>query len=75
MNVTIPSHGLQLLEKKYELVKFNDKYYIELDNFEGSDGIVELSISLAAENDILRQRIKTLEKKIKILETCSNIRF
>jgi hypothetical protein len=59
---------LHILEKKYELVQANGKYYIELEDFEGSDSIVQLSISLAAENEILRLRIKTLEKKVKLLE-------
>jgi hypothetical protein len=66
---------LHILEKKYELVQVNGKYYIELEDFEGSDSIVQLSISLAAENEILRLRIKTLEKKVKLLETNLGIHF
>ena len=66
---------LHILEKKFELVQANGKYYIELEDFEGSDSIVQLSISLAAENEILRLRIKTLEKKIKLLENNLGMHF
>ncbi len=75
MNVMNSAKSLQILEKKYELVQVNGKYYIELDDFDGSESIVQLSISLAAENDMLRLRIKTLEKKIKLLELNANMRF
>jgi hypothetical protein len=57
-----------LVQKKVEIVKIEEKYYIELDEFEDSECIIELSISLSAENDLLRERINILEAKIKILE-------
>jgi hypothetical protein len=77
MTITVmnPTQELHVLEKKYELIQANGKYYIELEDFKGSDSIVKLSISLAAENEILRLRIKTLEKKIKLLENNLGMRF
>lgn len=77
MAITVmnPSKELHVLEKKYEIVQANGKYYIELEDFDGSESIIQLSISLAAENDFLRLRIKTLEKKIKLLESKINISF
>jgi hypothetical protein len=50
--------------RKVEIVKFNGKYYIELEEFENSDCIVELSIALASENQALKERIKILEDKL-----------
>lgn len=58
------------LEKKYEIVKINGKYYIELDNFDDSECMIELSISLATENDILRERIHLLEEKLRVYSSC-----
>ena len=62
-----PRGSSKYVSKQVELVKLNGKYYIELDEFENSDCVVELSISLAKENDILKERIKVLEEKIKVI--------
>ncbi len=59
----------KLVSRQVELVKLNGKYYIELEEFENSDCIVELSISLATENQALRERIQVLEERIKLLQT------
>lgn len=56
-----PSSELKYLRKQVEIVKINDKYYIELDEFENSDCIVELSIALAKENEALKERVQLLE--------------
>lgn len=56
-----PDGHPKLVRKQLELVKFNDKYYIELDEFENSDCIVELSIALAQENEALKERVQLLE--------------
>lgn len=62
-----PRGTSKYVSKQVELVKLNGKYYIELDEFENSDCVVELSISLAKENDILKERIKVLEEKIQVM--------
>lgn len=54
----------KLVERQVELVKFNDKYYIEIDEFENSDCIVELSIALAKENEALKERVQLLEERL-----------
>lgn len=51
--------------RKIELIRMNGKYYIELNEFEQSDSLLELSISLASEGDILRERIQVLEEQLK----------
>lgn len=56
-----PSCESRYLKKQVEIVKINGKYYIELDEFENSDCIVELSIALAQENESLKERIHLLE--------------
>lgn len=56
------------VSKQVELVKINDKYYIELDEFENSDHIVELSIALAQENQALKERIQSLEERLSLAE-------
>ncbi len=62
-----------VVQKKVELVKINEKYYIELESFEDSECIIELSISLSAENDLLRERIAILEEKLKLQETTGGL--
>lgn len=57
-----PTDHSELVGKQVELVKFNDKYYIELEGFENSDCIVELSIALTQENEALKERIYLLER-------------
>jgi hypothetical protein len=74
-NATIPAKDSSILGKRYELVKFNEKYYIELNDCEDPNSIVQLSISLAADNDLLRLRIKMLERKIKVLENSTRFEF
>ncbi|MEX2568097.1 MAG: hypothetical protein WD431_19270 [Cyclobacteriaceae bacterium] len=56
-----PVEQFKLEKKKVELVKINNKYYIELEEFENLDSIVELSIALAQENEALKERIMLLE--------------
>ncbi len=55
------------------LVKINDRYYLELDNYENGElenaqQLVELSIALAKENEAQRDRIAVLEAKLKEFE-------
>ena len=55
------------------LVKINDKYYLELENYENGElengqRLVELSIALAKENEAQRERIAVLEAKLKEFE-------
>lgn len=71
----MPAKDSSLLGKRYELVKFNEKYYIELNDCEDPNSLVQLSISLAADNDLLRLRIKMLERKIKVLENGARYEF
>jgi hypothetical protein len=52
------------------LVKMNDKYYLELENYENgglenAQQLVELSIALAKENEAQRERIAVLEARLK----------
>lgn len=54
--------------KQVELVKLNDKYYIELEEFEHSDCIVELSIALAKENEALKERVQILEERLRLAQ-------
>lgn len=56
-----PSCESKFLKKQVEIIKIDGKYYIELDEFENSDCIVELSIALAQENESLKERIRLLE--------------
>lgn len=56
------------VSQQVELVKINDKYYIELDEFENSDHIIELSIALAQENQALKERIQSLEERLRLTE-------
>jgi hypothetical protein len=55
----------KVVSKKVEIVKLNGKYYIEMEEFENSDSIVELSIALASENHALKERIAILEEELK----------
>ena len=57
-----------LSKKKIEILKLDGKYYIELEEFQNNDCIVELCISLASENQSLRDNISILEEKIKVLQ-------
>lgn len=55
------------------LVKINDKYYLELENYENGElenaqQLVELSIALAKENEAQRERIAVLEARLKEFE-------
>lgn len=56
------------ITKQVELVKLNDKYYIELEEFEHSDCIIELNIALAAENQALKERVQLLEERLRSVE-------
>jgi hypothetical protein len=54
------------------LVKWNGKYYLELNDYPNSElengqRVVELSIALAMENEAQRERIAVLEGKLKAL--------
>ncbi len=54
------------------LVRINGKYYLELDGYENSElvnaqRVVELSIALAMENEVQRERIAVLEAKLMAL--------
>jgi len=60
--ISEPDGYTELTKKQVELVKFNDKYYIEVKEFENLDSIVELSIALVQENEALNERIQLLEK-------------
>ena len=60
--ISNPDGYSEIIKKEVELVKFNDKYYIELKEFENFDHIVELSIALVRENEALKERIQLLEK-------------
>ncbi|MFN3405019.1 MAG: hypothetical protein ACK40G_13040 [Cytophagaceae bacterium] len=57
--------GFQL-RKNVELIRHNNKYYIELDSYQNFDSVVQFAISLAKENESLKERIAILEKKLKI---------
>jgi hypothetical protein len=51
------------------LVKLNGKFYLELESYENSElenaqQVVELSIALAQENEVLRERIEVLEARL-----------
>ena len=54
--------------KQVELVKLGGKYYIELEEFDNSDCIVELSIALAKENEALKERVQLLEDRLRLAE-------
>jgi hypothetical protein len=56
----------KFISKKVEIVKLNGRYYIELEEFENWDCIVELSIAVAAENEALKERIAILEEGLRI---------
>lgn len=58
----------EISRKRVEMIKVDGKYFIELDEYQGLDSIVELSISLSSENDVLRERVSILEEKIRDLE-------
>lgn len=56
-----------------ELVKINGKYYLELESLENCElnnvkQLVELSIALARENEVLRERIEVLEARLQVLD-------
>ena len=61
-----PSCETKFLKKQVEIIKIDGKYYIELDEFENSDCIVELCIALAQENESLKERIHLLEGWLKL---------
>ena len=50
-----------------EVVTINGKFYVELDQIHDVDSIVELSIALARENEVLRERIAILEEKLRTI--------
>lgn len=56
-----------LITKQVEIIKFGEKYYIELEEFENSDCIIELSIALSKENEALKERIELLENRLRSL--------
>ena len=54
------------------LVKIDDQYYLELENYENAElentqQLVELSIALARENEAQRERIAVLEARLRAL--------
>lgn len=56
------------------VVKFNEKYYLELENYrngelENAQQLIELSIALAKENEVQRERIAVLEARLKVYGT------
>jgi hypothetical protein len=55
---------LHLEKRTVELIKVNNKYYIELENYDNINCIVQLSASIAKENETLKERIAILENKI-----------
>jgi hypothetical protein len=66
MSVFVFNTGFSVptVHKNVQIVKMNSKYYIDLGEFKDSDTVIELSLSLASEVDILRERIKILEEKL-----------
>ena len=48
--------------KQVELIRINGKYYLE--EFDNLDYIIELSIALAKENELLKERIQLLEDRL-----------
>ncbi len=64
LNATGPS---KFVSKKIDLVELNGKHYIEVSEFENSDCVVELSIALAAENQALKERVKILEERLRLI--------
>ena len=60
-----------LMTKQVELIKLNEKYYIELEEFENSECIVELSIALSKENEALKERINLLEDQLRSFSSIS----
>ncbi len=54
------------VKKQVQLLKVDGKYYIELEEFENTDCILELCLSLATENQALREKIDVLEEKVLI---------
>lgn len=54
-------------KKNVELIKVGNKYYIELESYENIDCIVQLSLSIASENEMLKERIAILEKKLQFM--------
>lgn len=59
----------KVITKQIEVVKLNNKYYIELDEFESSDSILELSIALSQQNESLREHIAILQEKLSIYDS------
>lgn len=58
--------------KAAEVIQLNGKYYLQLESLENSElengqQLVELSIALARENEILRERIEVLEARLRAL--------
>ena len=51
-----------------EVVTINGKLYVELERVQDIDCIVELSIALARENEVLKERIAVLEEKLRAAE-------
>ncbi len=53
----------EVLSKKMEVLKFNGKNYIEFADMQNFEYIVELALSLAKENEALKERLNLLEGK------------
>lgn len=50
--------------RKKELLKYNGKYFIELEDHHYNGSLAELSMSMASEIELLRKRIFYLEEKL-----------
>lgn len=56
-----------VLPKKVEIIQYNGRNYIEFAQYENIEHIVDLAISLAKENEVLKERLQLLQDKLDAL--------
>ncbi|GEM_PF-1699869 len=56
-----------VLPKKVEIIQYNGRNYIEFGQYENIEHIVDIAISLAKENEVLKERLQLLQDKLDTL--------
>lgn len=54
---------------KKEIIKYRNKYFIELEHYQYNESLAELSVNMASEIELLRKRIFYLEEKLSGFES------
>ncbi len=53
-----------VLPRKLEVIQYNGKNYIEFNQYENIEHIVDLAVAMAKENEVLKERLHLLQDKL-----------